>query len=136
MNQDIQKLRNEVEAKERAFSETKKRLDDIVKSCQHKFGETIPDHTYREAYRIEGDKPGTMGSDWRGPLDVPAETELRWKRICDYCGKVEYTTQTKQKIEHLPDWNDDKPKAYARRETFDSPQYYEDGGWLLRRLNR
>ncbi len=70
--------------------------------CGHVFSETVADHIYHKAYTIPGDKPGTMGVDYRGPCYVPARTENRWKRTCKKCGKVEYTQRT-QKVPQ-PKW--------------------------------
>ena len=110
MKHEIQKLRNDVEMKKESFTEAKKRLDSIVEACQHEFGETIPDHIYHPAYTSPGDPPGTMGVDWRGPCHVNATTEKQWKRICDICGKVEYTQRIKKevRVKELPEWPDDK----------------------------
>lgn len=108
MKPEIRQLRERVERNEREFLAAKKALDGLVESCMHQFGETIPAHIYTPAYTIAGDPPGTMGVDRRGPCYVEAKTEKRWKRICDLCGKEEYTTQIKQKIEELPAWPEDR----------------------------
>ena len=122
MNPEIQKLRNEVEAKERAFSETKKRLDDIVKSCQHKFGETIPDPIVTPGYFFPGDPPGTCGVDRRPSMYVQERIKPRWKRICDYCGKVEYTEKTREEIKKFPVWPEDR--NHSRNNYFPEERRY------------
>lgn len=129
MKPEIQKLRSEVEAKERAFSETKKRLDEIIESCKHQFGETIPDHIYHEAYTIPGDPPGTMGVDWRGPCHVNASTEKRWKRICDYCGKTEYTQNIRKEVQvkEFPAWPEDRRNS--RTDFFPKDYFEREKGW-------
>ena len=43
-----------------------------------------------------------MGVDRRGPVEVPASTELRWKRICGKCAKVEHTIKTTEEIIKTP----------------------------------
>lgn len=74
----------------------------IEHTCRHDWGAVEPDHVYHEAYTIPGDEPGTMGVDWRGPMDVPAKTTYRWKHTCRVCGKVEHTTRTTENVTHTP----------------------------------
>ena len=47
-----------------------------------------------------------MGVDWRGPMDVPAETIDRWRRECGECGLVQYTQQVKEEreVRRKPKW--------------------------------
>ncbi len=108
MKTEIKKLREKVEKAKEEYDSAKQSLDNVVNSCSHQFGPTIPDHIYHPAYTIPGDPPGTMGVDRRGPCYVDAKTEKRWKRICDICGKEEYTTRTKQKVEEFPEWPENR----------------------------
>jgi hypothetical protein len=78
-------------------------LKKYVTKCNHNF-ETNYDPVYTPAYTIPGDKPGTMGIDWQGPVYVPAKTQERWKRECEKCGLVEYTTETEDIIKKIPKW--------------------------------
>jgi len=108
MNSEIKQLREKVELLKGKYDSAKQTLDRIIESCNHNFGPTISDHIYRPAYTIPGDPPGTMGVDRRGPCYVDAKTEKRWKRICELCGQVEYTSKIKQIINELPEWPENK----------------------------
>lgn len=74
------------------IKEAEEALTRIDKECRHLWGETVSDPIHHEGYTLQGDPPGTMGIDWRGPCYIPATTKARWKRVCQKCGKVEYTT--------------------------------------------
>jgi hypothetical protein len=80
-------------------------LRDYETKCVHKF-ETYYDPVYTPAYTIPGDKPGTMGVDFRGPIDVPANTKERWRRECGICGLIQYTTRTYDivNVKKIPKW--------------------------------
>lgn len=121
MKHEIQKLRNDVEMKKESFTEAKRRLDTIVTSCHHKFGETVYDPIVTAGYHISGDPPGTMGVDRQLPMDVPEHVEKRWKRICDICGEIDYTTQTKQEVKHLPIWPEKRKYSHYN--------FPEEGGY-------
>jgi len=45
-----------------------------------------------------------MGSDWRGPCHVPAETIKKWEHKCTKCGKVVSTTSTDTIKKAVPRW--------------------------------
>jgi hypothetical protein len=85
------------------LTKAEKDLKNYVTKCNHNF-ETKYDPVYTPAYTIPGDTPGTMGVDWRGPVYVPAKTQERWKRECEKCGLVEYTTKTEDIIKKIPKW--------------------------------
>ena len=89
-------LRVTIKEKEEELKSVKETLKQIEDSCQHQWTkpEYCPEH--HEAYTIPGDPPGTMGSDWRGPVYVPAETIKKWRRQCNLCGKVEITDRVKE----------------------------------------
>jgi len=84
------------------MKEAEQALNYTVSRCNHRWGDTFPDHIYHEGYTIPGDAPGTMGVDWRGPCYVNSSTEYRWKRQCTICGKVETTTRTTDRVEKIP----------------------------------
>lgn len=92
---DTNEKRQEVETLRRRANFLQKEVDREVSNCIHVWGREIPHHDIRAAYTIPGDPPGTMGVDWRGPVHVPAETKLKWKRTCEKCGHKEYTTKRK-----------------------------------------
>lgn len=73
----------------------KSQIGHIQTRCQHRWGETkyTPEHT--TAYTTPGDTPGTMGVDFRGPVQVPSRTTDLWTRVCEICGKTAVTNQSK-----------------------------------------
>ena len=109
MEPKARELRELVEELKSKFLRAESELKNYENSCFHK-SESVYDPIYTPAYIIPGDPPGTMGVDWRGPLDVPATTTDRWKRTCEKCGLVEYTTDTQEKIERIPKWENKKWK--------------------------
>jgi hypothetical protein len=102
MTQEFKILRDEINLSERELEIKKMRLARMVNSCQHKWGSTQAAHVYQAAYTIPGDPPGTMGVDWRGPTYVSAKTDKRWKRVCEVCGKEEFTTATDKTVTETP----------------------------------
>lgn len=71
-------------------------LEQIERSCEHCWGKPMCDPEYQEAHIIPGDKPGTMGVDWRPEQHVPAKIVPRWKRTCDRCGMIQTTKRKRQ----------------------------------------
>jgi hypothetical protein len=104
MNPEAQQMRAELEITKKAYESAQAKLKDYVTRCQHKFGEVKYDPIHQQAYTIPGDKPGTMGVDWRGPQFVPAQTTPRWKKECGLCGLVKETTATEDKVTKTPRW--------------------------------
>ncbi len=91
-------LRFEIEKDESYLKELKvclqrKRnyLQVLEDKCPHSWEEPVYDPIITEGYTCQGDPPGTMGIDWRGPYHVPRKEQKRWKRTCRTCGKTEYT---------------------------------------------
>ncbi len=101
---DVRELREKVELLRKELSKAETGLESVVRSCPHKFGETVYDPIYAPEYTVPGDKPGTMGVDWQGPVYVPARTEARWRRTCGSCGETQYTSDTKEKVKKIPSW--------------------------------
>jgi len=64
----------------------------LEERCTHKWEVQYTPH-HKAAYTIPGDPVGSMGVDWRGPLDVPAKTIMKWTRTCSVCGMVQTTEQ-------------------------------------------
>ena len=96
---DTKQLRKDLADAEAQVTSLRARLDAQVRACKmqgHKWGEIKYEPIEHKAYRIEGDPPGTMGVDWRGPMDVPASTEKQWSRTCTECGHKETTQRIKQ----------------------------------------
>lgn len=102
MKNDIRNLREQVGELESRLESKKFELDTAIRNCHHNWTDTIADHIYHPGYQCPGDPPGTMGIDWRGPVWVDARTEKRWKRTCQTCGLVEYTTRTKEEVTEHP----------------------------------
>lgn len=96
--------REQLERLEAQVEEKKRKIRATEDDCIHRWSPTQPAHIYHKAYTIPGDPPGTMGIDWRGPCHVPARTEKRWKRTCNSCGKVEFTTNTKDTVVSEPEF--------------------------------
>ncbi|MGV8151694.1 MAG: hypothetical protein ACP5OG_01310 [Candidatus Nanoarchaeia archaeon] len=79
-------------------------LKTLERHCPHKYTKTVYEPIITPAYTIPADEPGTMGVDRRGPCYVPRKVEDRWKRECEICGLVEYTTRIEQEILKKPKW--------------------------------
>lgn len=92
---DIIRYRAEMEVAE-------EELRQLEANCDHDWGPTAPNHIHHPAYTIPGDKPGTMGVDFRGPCHVSAKTEKRWTRVCSKCEKIEHTSNTTQRTTEEP----------------------------------
>lgn len=102
MTASAKKLREEVEIKRRELKSSEDNLRSLVNQCPHDWSEPIADHIRTPGYTVPGDPPGTMGIDWRGPTYVDSKTEYRWKRICNACGEVEYTSHTEDTVITTP----------------------------------
>lgn len=90
----VYQLKAELRTHEEASHKKIAEIETIQRNCTHNWSkpEYTPEHT--KAYTIPGDRPGTMGVDWRGPTHVPAQTTKKWTRTCLYCDKKEVTTET------------------------------------------
>lgn len=66
--------------------------------CRHTWTCSVRADIYVEGFTDPGDRPGTMGIDFRGPCYIPPKHTKRWMRKCTTCGMSQYTTQcaTKQ----------------------------------------
>ncbi len=104
MKTEAKQLRDKVTETKKELNRLETSLTNLVRYCKHQFSNTIYDPIITPAYHIKGDPPGTMGADHQFPMDVPEHVEKRWSRTCESCGEIQYTTNTKQKIEYLPDW--------------------------------
>lgn len=105
MNSNAEAVRGRVERARHELKCAEGALQRLEETCVHQWGPVEAAHVYHEARTIPGDPPGTMGVDWRGPCYVPASTDMRWKRTCRECGKVEYTSQTTQHVTETPRFN-------------------------------
>jgi hypothetical protein len=94
LRERVDRLQNELTGAKRKLTGAERELDAMERTCQHQYGPVVYDPVHTKAYTIPGDPPGTMGIDRQLPCHVPASTEERWKRECELCGKVEYTTKT------------------------------------------
>ena len=97
-------IRIELKAMREAYEHDKARLEALLaeaeRNChhgEHRFGPTEYVPIHHEGFRDEGDLPGTMGIDWRGPSYVPSWDDPRWRRVCQDCGREEFTAYS---VEH------------------------------------
>jgi len=74
------------------------------RECLHIWSESIRDYIHHKGYTSPGDTPGTMGIDFRGACYIEPSNEKRWKRICQKCGKVEYTKRIEEIKTEKPKW--------------------------------
>ncbi|MDD5192558.1 MAG: hypothetical protein PHH54_00690 [Candidatus Nanoarchaeia archaeon] len=102
----VKRTNEEVNKANEKSDRARNELRDYERRCQHEYSKTIYDPIYTSAYTIPGDKPGTMGVDWRGPTYVSAKTEPRWKRTCTRCGLEQITTRAKDSITKIPDFGE------------------------------
>lgn len=92
---EANRLKTVIQENQRRLREAQQQLETIENQCGHNWKITYtPD--YQAAYTIQGDPPGTMGVDWRGPVSVPSKTTPKWTRTCSICQRIETTTQTKK----------------------------------------
>lgn len=91
-----------IEAQERALEASRAKLRNLRATCSHDWEEPKYTPKIREAYTIEGDPPGTMGIDWRGPQHVPRKEIPVWTRTCRRCGTTETTTKVTEKVTTAP----------------------------------
>lgn len=99
-------LQNEVERRRRELEQSLRKMEAADRQCGHEWGPTVDASVYHPGYTFPGDAPGTMGVDRRGPVHIPSRTEKRWKRVCNKCGKEEFTTRAKenQVVTAMPVW--------------------------------
>lgn len=102
MDREIYWLREAVEQTESRLEEYKRQLDMAVKMCSHHWEDPVYDPIQSDGYTIPGDTPGSMGVDWRGPVDVPPSTKDRWSRECSKCGEVQCTSQADDRVTKIP----------------------------------
>ena len=95
-------LRASIQVLERDLEQARTSLKQLVATCRHEWSEAKYDPTVRPAHTIPGDKPGTMGVDFRGPTFVPEEVTPRWTRTCRVCGHVEATQRVKEEVKKTP----------------------------------
>lgn len=108
MEENAIKKRARLEKEIKEYAEKLKRannaLSDIDFYCKHKWGKTENADIYHEGYLIPGDPVGTMGVDRQLPCNIPSSTEKRWKRVCEKCGKVDYTKRVEEVKTEKPKW--------------------------------
>ncbi len=102
MDTKIKTLREKIASLDQELKWAKQELSHAESNCAHIWGEVVEDHIYEKGYLIPGDPPGTMGVDRRGDFYVQPKTTLRWKRVCNKCGKTEHTYETNKKVIETP----------------------------------
>jgi hypothetical protein len=98
----ILKLESSVANLESELKTQRQTLDNLRNNCTHEWGDTENADIVTPAYTTQGDPPGTMGIDWRGPQYVPEQRTRRWKRKCQCCGLVQYTSEAAPQITEKP----------------------------------
>jgi len=99
--QNAQETRVHLESAKKRVEQLEARLRGFEQRCNngnHNWGQPKYDPIHHEAYTSPGDRPGTMGVDWRGPTYVPARTEDRWVRECRDCGLKQTTKYSTKKV--------------------------------------
>lgn len=86
-----------VQAAERELAARRASLAAFQRDCKHQFGQIRYTPHITEAYRTEGDPPGTMGIDRQMPVYVPRTETRKWARTCPLCGITQETTHTKKR---------------------------------------
>ena len=102
MDRKAQKARERVMAAERELQAARWFLDAVESDCNHDWSDPVYTPDVWEAYTTDGDPPGTLGIDWRGPVHVPRQETPKWTRTCRGCGKTEATTRTTERITATP----------------------------------
>jgi len=91
----IERKTNDVKIETERLQSYQASLNCIQSSCKHnwtdaeKHTDTIP------GYTTPGDKPGTMGVDFQGPVDIAPSVKVYYTRECKECGKTQRTEQTR-----------------------------------------
>lgn len=88
-------LKQAIESAKTAAQTAQGQLEYIQRSCRHVWGLTEYTPHVIPGYRFEGDAPGTMGIDRRGPMWIPEQVTRIWSRTCKICLKRETTTSAK-----------------------------------------
>jgi len=102
MTPEAKEARDKAGRLRREANAAKAAVERMEGNCPHEFGPIQYDPIVKDGYTDPGDVPGTMGIDWRGPVDVPRKETKRWSRVCRLCGKVEYTTKTEKHVTETP----------------------------------
>jgi hypothetical protein len=102
MTEKFEFLRDKVRLLRESLKTAELELAWEVKECRHDWTQPKYDPIIREGYTSPGDPPGTMGSDWRGPVHVPRSETKRWKRECKTCGEIQYTSNTDTNVTETP----------------------------------
>lgn len=110
MNQELIRLREasqrmseQIQALEDQKRANDGRIAELERQCSHDWEEKYTP-VHHPGHHSPGDPPGTMGVDWRPPMDFPPSTEPKWTRTCKRCGRVETTTRTRQEPVTKPSW--------------------------------
>lgn len=102
MDPRFRQLRENVRIAQSNLQTHEHALATALAQCGHSWTEPKYDPIVREPYTIPGDRPGTMGIDWRGPTYVERKETPRWTRECKICGKVAETGQVVQILTQKP----------------------------------
>jgi hypothetical protein len=104
LSDQIKAIKEQINSAQNDLVSKERQLETLYRQCNHRWSEPIYTPIRTEGYRTEGDPPGTMGIDWRGPMYVPPTTTDRWTRECTECGKQETTERKQEKKSYEPDF--------------------------------
>ena len=107
MNEQARQIRERAARLKTESKNADDALSKLEENCDHKYKEPVYEPYETGGYRCEGDPPGTMSVDRQLPFYVPREVHKRWKRECDLCGRVEYTTSIRTETRENPRWPGD-----------------------------
>lgn len=92
MNANFVIKRTNIDELKQMLARAESDLNNEILNCIHKWGDTIADPIYTKGYWIDGE----IG--WRASVWVEPTTKLRWKRICNNCGKEEITVNVEETV--------------------------------------
>lgn len=108
MNELIEQYRESVRILKEKLRVAQSDLECLIQQCAlngHKWGKVISDHIHEPSHVIRGDRPGDPGYggvDRQFDCYVDAKTTYRWKRVCNNCGEIQYTTNTEKQVTEIP----------------------------------
>jgi capsid portal protein len=88
----VNHIRTTIKILEEALEKQNKALKDIEDACEHIWSEVVYESFIQDKYVIDNTYI-CMTDPHKLKYNTIPETKHRWKRICQICDKVEYTTE-------------------------------------------